>query len=382
MGCYVGEWRVGSEIFRNKSMALLRATELGADVSYHYYDDIFSSVDRSLLGKIPLSVLYKERAQQLRDKYDHLILYYSGGADSRNILMTFLSNDIKLDTVMVKWPFKAVGKNIYPITNDPDSINYMCEWDLVIKPDLEWLRRKHPEITIELVDWLEDASDRSFMDRSFDDLHQFTYMSNILRVPSSSQIEKTLANKGKKVASIYGVDKPVFWLSSDNTFHFLFNDTATTVNPPRDHNPSGAEYFYWTPDMPIIVYEQCYQLMKWFERNRRYRDLARPMPTSLLSKEEINKRWMKQLEITKSVIYPTTNRIIFQADKPLRSKENFIGVTKDFYLETHPELYKMKAAWKYHWNSWMQQIDPRFHDDRGWFHPIRSRPFYVGRFDE
>jgi hypothetical protein len=84
---------------KNKVQALLEATRLRKQglpcvVWYLWYHDTFKNFNKDLLGKIPLKTLYKERAQQLRDNYDELILYYSGGSDSHNILHTFLQNNI------------------------------------------------------------------------------------------------------------------------------------------------------------------------------------------------------------------------------------------------------------------------------------------------
>ena len=46
-----------------------------------------------------LNELYRIRAQQIREKYDYLVLWFSGGADSTNVLDAFLKNNIKLDDV-------------------------------------------------------------------------------------------------------------------------------------------------------------------------------------------------------------------------------------------------------------------------------------------
>lgn len=381
MGSIVGYWKVGDEIFAYKSMALIRATELRANITYHFYDEIWDSFDRSVLGKVPLKALYRERAQQLRDSYDYLILYYSGGADSRNILRTFLENKIKLDCVFVKWPISAVGKGIYPLTTDRSSLNFMCEWDFVIKPDLQWLRSTHPEITIEVADYMDGINQSMFTDQAFDNLHQFTYMSNILRIPFSSKIEKRMAESGKKVAGIYGVDKPVIGALPNGRCHMVFLDTATTVNPTRPFNPNGTEYFYWTPDMPIIAFEQAYQIISWFRARPRYQHLIRAIThyEDLREKTEdqIWDRFHKQQEIYKSIIYPNYDRTIYQAEKPLRGLGEFIGVSKDYHLETHPEIKPIKGVWDYHWKSWMQQISPDFYGKTGFFNQLRTKGFYV-----
>lgn len=383
MGCYIGEWRVNGESFFVKSQALLRATELGAEVSYHYYDEIYASVDVTGLGRIPLGMLYKQRALQLRESYDYLILNYSGGADSRNILNTFLANNIKLDCVFVKWPLRIVGKNIYPITNNTDHRNFLCEWDLVIKPDLDMLRSKHPEIRIEVEDWTHDLGQSSFVDRMFDGLQQFTYMTNMVRVPSCSRIEREMADQGKKVAAIHGIDKPVFGMLPDGRCYMRFLDTATTVCPPRPHNPNGTEYFYWSPDMPNIPFEQCFAVMRWCRTNPRSKHLFDAFEGNdhllSLTGHERAERFNKQQHIIKWLIYPNYDPTIFQAEKPFRGEDGFLGNTKDYYFETHAEIEPYKKIWQYHWQSWLGQIDGRFYTENGFFKALKSRAFYVGR---
>ena len=67
--------------------------------TWHYNDQLFSSFDWKKPSMMPLSELYRRRAEQLRNDYDYLILMYSGGADSENILDTFVTNNIHLDEV-------------------------------------------------------------------------------------------------------------------------------------------------------------------------------------------------------------------------------------------------------------------------------------------
>jgi hypothetical protein len=82
-------------------------------VSWHFHDDLFSAIDVSSLGKLSLKELYRQRALQLRDEYDYLILNYSGGSDSGYILKTFVENGIKLDQVRVKHPFSLIDKGLH-----------------------------------------------------------------------------------------------------------------------------------------------------------------------------------------------------------------------------------------------------------------------------
>src|SRR5262249_28377199 len=44
--------------------------------------------------------LYRQRAEEIRRDYDYIILTYSGGHDSSNMLETFLYNDIPVDEIL------------------------------------------------------------------------------------------------------------------------------------------------------------------------------------------------------------------------------------------------------------------------------------------
>ena len=84
-----GYWQVNDRKFPKKIDALQYASRAGQEISYIYFDKVWDSFDRSKLGNSSLPDLYRQRAQQLRDKYDYLILYFSGGADSYNVLRSF-----------------------------------------------------------------------------------------------------------------------------------------------------------------------------------------------------------------------------------------------------------------------------------------------------
>jgi hypothetical protein len=239
----MGYYKVGDEKFLNKYQALKRSSELVKPTTYHWFDDIFSKFDRTLLGTRSLDSLYKERAQQLRDKYDYLILNYSGGCDSWNILKVFLDNNIKLDQVMVCWPFKA--SNIFkPNIKDVSASNFMSEWDFTTKPDLEWLSKTHPEIKIELIDWAEPfVNNSNFVnEHSFDSLNHFHNLADLARSTLFSATERELIEKGKTVATIWGLDKPNI-ARFGNNIGMAFYDSVTTVAHPAPCNPHGTEYF-------------------------------------------------------------------------------------------------------------------------------------------
>ena len=97
-----------------KTYSKYEAFQVGTPI-WNFNDDVFSSIDWKINPSFELSKLYKIRAQQIRDKYDHIVLWYSGGSDSHNILRTFIDNDIKLDEV--------ASITEYDITGNKDTYN-------------------------------------------------------------------------------------------------------------------------------------------------------------------------------------------------------------------------------------------------------------------
>jgi hypothetical protein len=72
---------------------------------FYYYDDILSKVPWKIEPTETLETLYKLRAQEIRDTYDYVIVCFSGGADSLNVLETFYYNNIHIDEIVMVGAF-------------------------------------------------------------------------------------------------------------------------------------------------------------------------------------------------------------------------------------------------------------------------------------
>ena len=81
----LGYYRVGWKKFYNKTLALLESNKTGYKIDWVFNNDIYGKIDWTLPVLESLDLLYALRARQLREKYDYLVLYFSGGADSTNI---------------------------------------------------------------------------------------------------------------------------------------------------------------------------------------------------------------------------------------------------------------------------------------------------------
>ena len=337
-----GYWKVKDKKFLNKYQALLYSVENNnVPVDYCYFDSIWQNFDRSLLGKFTLQELYRQRAQQLRDRYDYLILYFSGGADSYNVLRSFIDNGIHLDEICVKWCNDTLESNtqVYVPNNvEGSALNYLSEWDLAIKPVLDEISRTHPKIKIQIVDWFKNKNLIGTEDifSKVNHWHDIEVTSLAIWSPS----ENALIDKGLKVGSIYGVDKPCIIFDDEKKGYMFFPDGGTAMGTPSDNNIYGTEYFYWSPEFPLLSFEMARVAINAYRTD------------SVLSSVAVTTKnrydiafmiyaWQIQQKRLRHVLYNNwTDR--FQAYKPMTPNRS----DKHFWIYNHSELSGFKDAYE------------------------------------
>ena len=120
----LGFYLVGWKKFYNKTLALIESKKTGYDAMWVFNDQVYGSIDWSIPINTPLLELYRRRAQQLRDQYDYLVLYFSGGADSTMALHAFVDNNIFIDEIIIQDPAP-----VRSTVNDKDysNLNYYSE---------------------------------------------------------------------------------------------------------------------------------------------------------------------------------------------------------------------------------------------------------------
>jgi hypothetical protein len=344
--------------FTNKVDALRYASTFSEnecrpfDVKFHFYDSIWDNFNRDILGKISLKEIYRQRAQDIRDRYDYLVLYYTGGSDSHTILETFLENNIPLDEVAVKWPKKLPGSSLYvPNKIDESARNFVSEWDFVIENELKKLRSSHPEIKITILDYVEDIPHNYYTDDIFLKQNHLHSAINLLRMQIYTEAEKN--PKGKRVCGIVGIDKPLVVEYNKQAFMYFADDMI--FSQPA-HENSFKETFYWAPNFPLISYEMAYQVymhFKLFPLERQY------VLNKVTVQEKDEVRYsIKQnyYRIIKPVIYEQWNMTKFQADKPFQG----FKADKDFWFYESPEFSYHKDRWKHYYDSQLSSITGRF----------------------
>jgi hypothetical protein len=265
----LGYYKIGQYSTTNKGDAFIFASKFKEDVKWHFNDDIFSSIDWRIPIDTSLTELYHQRAQQLRDKYDYVSLFYSGGVDSTNVLHAFIDNDILLDEI-VTWRPRVVEERIN--STDKTPYNLYSETVLAALPHLKQYV-KDPRTRVRVI-YSDEAIERFVADSNlrsqFNTLYNFTPTSfGITAMGLTDPLWRELYAAGKNVCHIQGADKPMVF-ANNNRYFFNFVDAAIAFTyEPTYHTDltemiskyQNHELFYWTRDLPQIVIKQC-QIIK------------------------------------------------------------------------------------------------------------------------
>jgi len=307
---HLGYWSVGDEVFIDKTSALLYSTQSKQHVHWHFNDQVFAKADWKLEPEQSLEYLYAQRARQLREKYDYLILSFSGGSDSTNILRTFIQNQILLDEIVVQWPHQ-IAKNIYtPNNQDSSQDNWLSEWDYTVKPMLDWVAVHHPKIRITVYDYSQHLVDYSkiLTDTWYLGRNSYTpfgeVRNNIINLLGLTTLEKF-----NSVGYIYGIEKPKI-MFKDGKYYNYFIDKLTSqryLKSYLEQNTCGMEFFYWSPDAVQVMIKQCHVIKRFMQRHPQFRWMI----TGHVKDGDTITRYQDLIE---PLIYPG-HQVTFQVDK-------------------------------------------------------------------
>lgn len=242
--------------FPNRLEALSYASKTGQTAFINYHDELWSKLDWTVEPEGALDFHYKMQAQRIRDEYDYVVLCYSGGFDSTNILETFYFNNIKLDKIVVTGPFK---QDSYSGSDE----NHNGEIYENAFPYLTQLRLNSIVQVIDYTDLYGDVTQFSAYELGgnwveeigcrYSPHHFFWRDLDRYVVPTQYQ--------DKKTAIIWGTDKPKL---HGNSFQFMDNaitSYARFSQNPR-HNVTNIN-FYWDPDYPLILLKQLHTLKRY-----------------------------------------------------------------------------------------------------------------------
>jgi len=312
-----GYYTVGEFKTYSKLEAIELANKTNSKPNWHFNDNVFQSLDWTKEPADSLAEIYKRRAQQLRETYDYLVLWYSGGADSNNILNVFLDNDIKLDEVVSYINYEG---------SDDKENDLNGEIFFVAVPDIKAAQLRQPDLKHRIIDMSQYMAEH-FAKVDLDWIYEHNGMFTPIHQTKSKIKTKipdwyNLFAQGKKVGFISGIDKPCVVLRNDNNYYFNFHDFTIDnsvtpgmqmANHPWDFN----EFFYWTPDCPNIILKQTHMIKHALKARSfgQISDWSSPMtPSGSLAKVQTadNKfQWVDTTGLIK-LIYPNWKPIPYQ----------------------------------------------------------------------
>jgi hypothetical protein len=254
-----GYYQVGNLKLHGKYDAISIMSKTGKHLTYHYHDEVYSSYDWRKEPQPSLLELYKKRAEQLRQKYDHVVVCYSGGADSHTVLNAFVDNDIHVDEILC----------YYGGVSAQDGW-FNAEVSQVAIPYAKKVIEKFPSTTLRLYDvqahmaefWSKgDPNDWDTV------AHKYGTGNHALGtvLPSmvaSDQHYLNILNQGKTVCFVVGYDKPRVWQVDGRYCHRFLDIPSQFIIIGSD---VPVESFFWSADLPELLIKQCHVVKRYLE---------------------------------------------------------------------------------------------------------------------
>jgi hypothetical protein len=302
--------------FESKIRACLFATSVNKTVTWNFNKEFFESYNWTKEPEKSLDKLYDERTRNLREKYDYIILSYSGGSDSHNILTSFIRQGLHIDEIVVNHMTAAWNKFVVLDPKQTASWNTGAEHQLQTIPRLKEVAHLIPKTKITVLDLTENLFNAftSYGDASWVlDRKEGLNPLNVTRYNYSYFKEiRSQFDKAHKVAMVVGVDKPRTYIY-ENNFYMYFVDKGVNIVPIddsfKDYTNSALEFFYWSPDAADILCKQCHIIKHFLEAN--------PVHQELWQRKNLSpENWrLIQEPMIKPILYSNWNQSWFQTDK-------------------------------------------------------------------
>jgi hypothetical protein len=297
----------------SKLLAIEEMQRTGQHLEWHFNEHVFKSYNWKTEPTETLQELYRQRAQRIRDSYDYVVLWYSGGADSRCMLDAFISNDIKIDEIANFVSYEA-DRDRHSVLNEEIFYNAL--------PHIDQILERYPDIKHRVVDISPIISDIYLRPDV-----KFEYIYNIKGIMSANSLArsyireyvneyKDIIDSGKRMCFLWGAEKPRL-LKIDGAWNTCFIDVFSETNlrlQSMDKLGYFDEWFFWAPDAAPIVAKQSHTLMKAMRAADVVPEMLSNQSGAHLPRAD-NGRYLKN-DIYHSLIYPGWQSDLVVAPKP------------------------------------------------------------------
>jgi len=351
----LGYWLVdGKHKFINKNVALEHCTKNKTkDIRYCLEEDRFGKINWHNEPTLSLTELYKLRAQQIRDNYDHVVLTYSGGSDSTNILHSFIANGIKPNEVI---SFMLEGKDF---SNEGTTFNKEITFNQnAIKQYVLSNNIKYSTVNIS-----------DFYNSIFDNEH-WCYESGINRAYITARAHaakldrfKKLVDSGKKCCIVYGLEKPSISVDKNNNFYSFFLDIPLqqyNLNEMYNNSYNGLtlERFYVSGDLPELTIKQSHIVANYYQQQ-----FQKESKKMLQLGFEYDFRDYKEIVIDLLYSHSFDQKKCFTI-----GKSNYLAGLRDDWLVSLSNNDRRKMNVFNGWTAISKNIDKSFFNKNNWQH--------------
>lgn len=261
-------YEVGDRKFYNKAQALFEHLQTRHPIRWNLNDDVYSQYDWTKEPAKSLDQLYAERAQGLRDRYDYLVLHFSGGSDSCNILETCIKNNIFIDEIITRGAYEHVPSKSGVIT----AYEHYAECLTQAWPLMQWVKNTHwPNVKLTVIEtskiindyfaknpnWIEQGGNGLSPGMAIRANHD-------LLTPDWQKITES----GRKVAHIYGADKPKLFKHKNSYYTRWLDKSFSEFNTDRigtSQLPQYIEFFYWGRNAVELQIKQLHTLKNYIK---------------------------------------------------------------------------------------------------------------------
>lgn len=303
----------------SKLLAIEEMRRTGIHLEWHFNEPQYQAHDWHQEPQESIEELYRQRAQEIRDKYDYVVLWYSGGPDSWNILNTFIKNNIRIDEIANFCSWEADHGNKHSYFNEEIFVTAI--------PKVQKILEQHPYIKHRLVDlspMMQDIYLRSDV--------KLEYIYNIKGIASANSLTRSflrdyiddyrnIIDSGRRMCFVWGTEKPRV-TTINNRYHAMFLDIFSETNIRIQSLADQGyfdEWFYWAPSTAALVSKQCHILKRALETGVPGDALMTSVQEQFhCPKNKINGQYLRN-DIYHTLIYPGWDVTTLIQPKPVNA---------------------------------------------------------------
>jgi hypothetical protein len=269
-----GYYVVAGKRYYNKLQAFKEAFSRGYHPHWYFHEDAFSSADWEQEPEETLGYLYLQRAKQLREKYQTLILSFSGGSDSSTVADTFVYNHIRLDYLLNR----SVADLLKRRDADSDESNMHNESIFSAYPQYkEYIKIQHD---LKFVSWNYAEQMINFW-KAYKEINPYEYNNYSPNLIIKDNILELFNEHKEHCCVIHAIDKPILFYINDRFYlcfmdEFLHQQIPSSVNHAK--NQISTECFFWSKDNIKLLVKQGHILKRFFKTNPRLLPIISKFP--------------------------------------------------------------------------------------------------------